>query len=451
MILESARPSNYGMLTGLLTHMLRSVVSTPIEVPAFVNESLALLNARQLVDRFGMLFLHNLNLRRDNPLEDIQSEDDFGVLQAIGITDNLKKGKARLPTPQPEDNDIYPLGLNPTWKEIITCFRETPWLLMRSWAWRAEWSQLNNHAIKLFLLCTNHLWMSLNSQWLFTGSAPLSTTLEEAMKSWTVGEVHNTIRSLRFLPCNAGLEGSITGKRVKTFSERRVIFFPDDMSAEHPTSVWQPLARQPGYIHEYHEVVNSLDVAEKDNLNLALETLLAHTQCLPNGFRGSKKSKVRGAIWTWDRDGTVEVLANPMFYKLVQVGNGGEKKSKRPRKAPLHRSIKELEISLVEHCGYDHRVARQAVNWKRKNSRRKNANRSNQAKGKRVPPRRKKNVISIEDEAEDMVGWTADLDMDIIYSEDEHGSGGDSDSGSTDDGEREGCIADEFDVEDLYL
>jgi hypothetical protein len=470
-ILETRRPENYGILTGLLTHMLRSVVSTPMEVPSFVNESLALLNTRQLVDRFGMLFLHNLNLKRENPLEDVQEQDDLGVLKAIGVADHLKKRKPRLPTPAPDDPDVFPIGHSPTWKEIVKCFQESPWLLMKAWTWREEWSQMNNHAVKLFILCTNHVWMSLNVTLLVDGIPPISTTLQEAMESWTIQSVHSTIRSVQFIPCNAGLEGSIPGRRVKNLQERRPVYFPRNLAFEHPTSVWQALCSQPGYIFEYQEIIKKLNTPARENLDLALDTLLSHIHCFPNGFHGSKNSKTRGTIWTWSRSSVVEVITNPRFYKLARVGNAGRKKSQTSRKAPLHQSVKNLQISLVEHSGFGPKVAKQAVNWKRRYDKK---HRSSKAKGKRVPPRKKKKPEV--DEGEDAGGsgtgspcglggsgeggqnvlpWHADLDNDIDTGDDGHNED-DDDSGNDDEDDGDGEDGEddkepsEDDLEDLY-
>src|SRR5215510_5268071 len=52
--LYAVNPPNYGIMTGLLNYLLQSVLYTPTNISSYINESLALLRYRQVVDRFGM-------------------------------------------------------------------------------------------------------------------------------------------------------------------------------------------------------------------------------------------------------------------------------------------------------------------------------------------------------------------------------------------------------------
>src|SRR5277367_5481516 len=77
--LYTTHPPNYGILMGLLTYLLQSILFTPQTVSSYVNESLALLQFHQVVDRFGMFFLHDLNLNQRICLPPVLRKDDLGV------------------------------------------------------------------------------------------------------------------------------------------------------------------------------------------------------------------------------------------------------------------------------------------------------------------------------------------------------------------------------------
>ena len=60
--LKRLNPPNLGILTGILNHMLRSIISTPIVYDFHVRESLALLKYRHIVEQANMFFLPELEL-----------------------------------------------------------------------------------------------------------------------------------------------------------------------------------------------------------------------------------------------------------------------------------------------------------------------------------------------------------------------------------------------------
>jgi hypothetical protein len=376
--LFSKDPANYGIMTGLFTYMLQSVIFTPTLVSSFVNESLALLRYRQVVDRFGMFFLHNLDLGLEKCLPEVLSKDDLDVLSRLGV--KLKK-KSRPRMPSPDDNgEIFPLGKEPTWSAVQGSLRESPWVLMRAWSWSPELDNLDRVACRLFQLFTVHIWAALHDTWRTDSDTVCPTTLKEALNCWTFQEIHRQTKMVTFIACNAGLCGIDESRRVRSFAERRELYFPPSLDGL--SCHWETFATEPGYINEYHRICDKRSVEDIIRLNDHLEELLSNCQCLPNSCRGGSQGK-SGRDVVWDiKNKCVVILTNPLFYKLQKVGNGGQQR--KMRRAPTHTAKKQLLVSFLEHQGVTTRVAKRAVNWSKSIAKR----RSGKAKNRRAPPQR---------------------------------------------------------------
>ena len=74
--LRRINPPNLGILTGILNHMLRSTISTPIVYDFHVRESLALLKYRHIVEQANMFFVLELELDLQPCLDSVQESDD---------------------------------------------------------------------------------------------------------------------------------------------------------------------------------------------------------------------------------------------------------------------------------------------------------------------------------------------------------------------------------------
>jgi hypothetical protein len=430
--LHSKNPANYGIMTGLLTFMLQSVLFTPTMVSSFVNEALALLWYRQNVDRFGMFFLHSLDLNKEKCLPEMLIEDDLDVLRTLGVT-LKKKSRPRMPSPD-NDVEVFPLGRAPSWPTIQKSVRESPWILMRAWSWSPQLANLERAACKLFILFTVHIWATLHENWRTECDAICPTTVEEALKYWTLQEIHHQIKSVTFVACNAGLAGIPDTKKMQSFADRRELYFPpsDDGLSSH----WNILATAPGYINEYHIICDKRSVDDINQLNDDLAELLSNCHCLPNSRRDGNGGK-RGRDVVWDiKSERVVILTNPSFYKLQRVGEGGQKRNMR--RAPTHTAKKQLLITLLEHTGVSTRTAKAAVNWSKSIAKR----RSGKAKNRRVPPppRKRKETDSEDGDNEEIFG-DEDSSMGDLggkiggtdSEEDEYSEGSGSDGGSLDD------------------
>jgi hypothetical protein len=391
-------------------------------VSSYVNESLALLRFRQVVDRFGMFFLHDLDLNRKICLPPVLRKDDLGVLKSLGV--NLSKKKTVKSFDPEVTTEEYPLGEAPSWNEVERCIKDQPWKLMHSWLWSDSLGLLNRNACLLFQKFTTHIWTCLNAKWRTSQEPIRPACLQDAIKCWTLDNVHSQIKSVAFIPCNADLLGNVPGRRVPSFADRRSLYFPT--MSEGLVGYWKLLNTNPGYIAAYQEICSGLGEDDVSNLDSDISTLLSECQCLPCSIRISGNEKnTQQVIWKVQKQ-DILVWTNPAFYKLVRISNS--LRHSNTRAPPAHTPKKSLQISLLEHDGVSKDIARKAVNWSRALQKRSydKAHKTGRSKNRRVPPQRKKQQVqekvseSEQEEVEDEEEYEGDEDEEEDYEEVEY-------------------------------
>jgi hypothetical protein len=399
--------SNYGVMTGLFTYLMQSVLFTPTMVNSYVRESLALLNYKATVDRFGMFFLHDLDMTRDVCLPGVLVKDDLDILRKLGVEGirGLPNPRADPPRNDDEEEEAYPIGRKPSWQELITALKVQPWTIMRRWTWpsaldqykNAEEGSMMHAASELFQLFTSQIWATLNDSWKKNPELRAPTTLEEALECWTLDQLHKCLNSYWIIPCNSDIHGDIPGPKASSFASRSGFYFVEAASKK-LGGVWEPLAKAPGFISEYQKQTEELDDDDVDELNGHLEALFSQCQCLPN-------SKFDGGSVIWEvRKGDVVLLGNPRFYKLVSVGNSGRRH--QTRRAPTHAGKVALQAALLQLTGLSKKQARMTLNLQKTLTLAAagKKKRSAQARNRRVPPTRKKqsrSAVNLDDEDSD--------------------------------------------------
>lgn len=128
-------PPNYGILTGLFAFLMQSILFTPPQTDPYVTESLNLLCFREVVERFGLFFLHDLDLSLNHCLPEILRMDDADVYRSLKISTHRTK-RLQLqhlqPHPQIEVNpDEHPIGPTPTWKQLENALQKQPWNILK--------------------------------------------------------------------------------------------------------------------------------------------------------------------------------------------------------------------------------------------------------------------------------------------------------------------------------
>jgi len=415
------RPSNYGVLSGLLAYLMQSVMFTPPLVNTFVRESLAALQYRRLCDSFGMFFLHTLDLERNPCLEDILQADsaDPGIKRILG---ELKAPGARFVRPArvagDEAGDIYPIGRNPTWAEIKRSLEGNPFDIVSQWEFPmnlqsysdAPNSSIEGKACKIFIRFCRALWVSIHPGWLALGEVPEPATIEEALECWSLHSVVKHTMNIEFRPCNSGRFKGVSGARTASFGERWKIYFVDE-GVVLPTR-FQAFGEETGYIHLYRQTVRPLNTDDTRELNRCLEELLSNCQCLPDSDLARARN---AAIWKVDK-GKMIILVNADHLRIEGVGTQtrGEGRVRRAPRAPAaHRAPKDVQVQMLIQEGYNAEDSERAVRMKakgvlarekhkvREEGKRKAARRSKKAKNYRNPPKRQQNKARNESDEGD--------------------------------------------------
>ena len=405
------RPPNYGVLSGLFSYLMQSVMFTPPLVNTFVRESLAALEYKRHCESDGIFFLHTFDLTKEPCLEGVLLEDDSSIKRILGT---LKEPGVRWDRGQPDaeddENNPYPLGRTPTWAQITQSLQNNPFELMAKWSFpvelghyaEAEEGSIEGRACEIFIKFTRGVWVVVNPQWMKSRSPEAQrinpTTIKEALECWSVDSICEKMENLRFRPCNSGFR-EVSGRPTLSFADRFRIYFPDE--DEEIPRLWQIFTEESGYLHQYHKVARHLGTDDTRELNRCLGELLSHCQCLPD----SALPDSRGNIWRVESQRMI-LLANPTHYLIHGVSSakaGRGKAGSRPKRAPAaHRPPRDAMVQWLIQEGIEEERSARAVELKTRSLRaaekRKAQRRSTKKKKARKPPtKRNKDTSDSED------------------------------------------------------
>ena len=180
---------------------------------------------------------------------------------------------------------------------------------------------------KLFVQLTCQLWMQIDEAWLIDPEhRPEPTSLQDAIKAWSLNEMFKNVRSCGFKACNANIPGSAgAGCRQASFSERMNTFFPDADEDSKPAnrSPWSIFWTKPGYVWEYHELLKNCAPSEGFDIRKQLGKLFLLVETLPDSVKGSLKTP--GKTWRLEEDKVV-LITNPKLYKIKGICKENERK-----------------------------------------------------------------------------------------------------------------------------
>lgn len=388
-------------MSGLFAFLMQSVLFTPAMVRPYVKESLQRLNFNAIVNKFGMFFLHDLDMSKELCLPEVVEQDDLDVLRALGLNPRQAQLAATAPGWQHGDNNgsddiAYPLGRTLTWNELKTALSEQPWVILHQWSWPSELDKFRDAqsgspehlASSLFQLFTAQVWAALNASYKSDAALRRIETVENAVEFWSLDSIHKYLKAYSLIPCNSMVRGRAAGPRVPSFEERASLYFvkPNKELAK----LWAYLAQVPGYIAQYRQA------GDIDQLDLALRTLFSFCQCLPN-------SKLDNAGGIWEvKHSRVIMLTNPHYYKLESVGLRTKQRhtTRNTRSAPAHAAKKHFRASLLELHGISRDVAINTLKFNElvKNTaaareKMRSKNRSAKVKNFRQPPKKKQSSM----------------------------------------------------------
>jgi hypothetical protein len=404
------KPPNYGILTSINMHLIRSTLITPICTTGYLQEALYSLhfNAERttLTQRFGMFFLHTLDYDTGY-IPEIEDEDTPETDRVMGLN-KKRKAKKSAPLQIAEadiDPDTYPLGLSPAWFEIVKMLEDNPGSLIRPWIASQELPAVSMKAAELFIGMTNDLTRhSLNPAHLKSKLTLQISTIEDAMQFWTVESFQTHFLSCQFKASNFGLRGARTGPAQSSFQDMAIIFFPPLQTVFNPSSVWGPFSRQ-GYISIYHKELQRRSLEKQDELFQELNAIFRRLQCLPVASACGSGARQQGKLWTTS-DGAIEVNTNPRFYRLREIGD--PVKAKRRVALRIKYTNKVIESRLIAgYKGIPIQLSRRIAKLQDK---------AGQAKMKRQPPLnrwQKRKRDDLDDDLNDSDGQGCEDHMEI--------------------------------------
>ena len=349
--LHRRSPENYGVLSGVVSYMLQSVLSTPARVEGYVREALRNVHYYQVMDRFGMFFLHDLDTEAADILPEVRSEDTMEIKRIVGA------GKQKVGMGRMEWTGgvvVYGRGVRMaadgavevtegrkkvSWVELTRLMDEEPWEVVSKYRWNArleEYKTAGRQTVAgmagvLFQLFTEQIWGTVNVERL-VGTEILAANVEKALEYWTLDFVWMEVKWKRLFPWNCPpMHGAIPGMKMSTFQNLVSMYFPGE-KVPMGDGVWKQLSEF-GYIYTYREIVKRLDEGEGEDLRMHLGRLLSECQCLPWSRRTAEG---KGGPWMVEK-GNLMMAVNPEYYMVSprilanaeRKGRGADSRSTR--------------------------------------------------------------------------------------------------------------------------
>lgn len=389
------RPNNFGICTSLIMHLIRCVCHNPIPMVPHLTKALKDLGAAETIARFGMFFLHALDLSLSS-IVGIDQDDTQACEQYYG-KHRPRTSKAKLGNPfvlndnNPIDAELYPLGKETTWSQWKEAMSRDPASLMRPCVWESDWaSQQDPDAQKLFIAFTRDYWSTLKTEALRISRGPTPDTLQAAMEVWSVTSVQHTAVSTNFVACNAGLNGIFLGGRHAGFLEHARLFFPDP-SDDDESSQLKWFIRY-GYLKTFFSLCEE-GLHTRDRILQGLNNIFTRIQCLPDGLPTR--------LWRVTDQG-INFMTNSDFYKLERIVNTSSAANKRrPARVKVGEATMILRLN-----GLQEEKNPTAIPITR-DMKSKNKARSNRAKNARKPPITRHNGAPVVAPVEITVGCAA--------------------------------------------
>lgn len=364
---------NYGIMTSIIIHLLRNVSFVVPAKHPHLTEALRDMSYEGVIQRFGMFFLQDLD-PVTGELAVISQEDNEDVAYRLAsrVARNKKSRNPSKPRFAQGNSDVtakYPLGEWPTWNKLVHCLDTDPTRVFSPWRWSTirAWDE---YAADLFIAFTKDMWLALDPSRLRNHFIP-ATTLKEAMQSWSISHVSQSLVSVKFLSNSHGLKKKT--KRCQDFADLVDTFFPE-ADALPSKAVWSRFTQRHGYLHMYLEYKETLSDEQFLDIKRNLGELLGHTQSLPNSTKSSKSSL--GRLWSGSH-GTVDMLTNSKTYRIKGIGS--EKQTAR----------KVMRINLPSYQVVTRLDEVQGISTRASKNIRQRQKRSATSRNKRKPPQKR--------------------------------------------------------------
>ena len=150
------RPSNFGIFTGILMHIIQHICHSPIAQQKYLWEALQDVRFQEVMNDYGMFFLHDLDLDH-HCIHEILTGDPYDCKIAMSFKGQVPKPLTVAQTP----NSQPPLGDTPAWPEVKAFIGWGANVFMNEWVWDPEWDEENPMAVQLFVQFTREYFATL--------------------------------------------------------------------------------------------------------------------------------------------------------------------------------------------------------------------------------------------------------------------------------------------------
>jgi hypothetical protein len=327
--------------------MIQHVGVTPIIKDADLGQHLVDLRFEAISERFGLFFLHNLDVTNGD-LPEIPEGDSKASLAKMGITAQKKKAKVGIPKSQTVQSQEAL-----TWASLNSQLNHRDSTIrIREFVWDPLWLAYCV-AEDIFCQFTHQYWM-VNTPQTFRGLTEVPATLEVAMELWSLNSIKERMNQhefdTRLIPSADGLQNVPPKSRTQVFSRKRTAFFPEPDQAPNPRSHWTAFYNS-GYVMAYHRMIKKSS-DEGKALRDSLDGIFEHLQVLPHN--PGRPDDVK-QLWRWEGQ-SLKLLLNSSYIQLTdrklgyKEGTGKEQRQGGKHKA---RSKTEMKILLVGKMTYD--------------------------------------------------------------------------------------------------
>lgn len=311
------RLENYRLMSLIIGHLLRHTFVTPRIKHQEVRNALEDTRFSQIVARFGLFFLHGLNLTTMR-IRVLPEADPTGLIKAYKIPFKTKT-KAIRPLPlsllRTKKSIRYPWGTKLSQSMIKDLLLSIPDEFLMKPCSSEVLSLKISESNKIFRVFTSEIWTLLSPHYVTPPAIP--GTLAEAISLWSLKNIRGSIciGDIFLHATYDGLELP-AGKKLKDterFSGRRHIFFPEKTAGmRSPCTVFLEHATQ--YLSMYHYFHDTHTEEESQQLDEDLDGIFALLQCLPASTVTSKMD----VVWNIKR-GEIEFVVNGRYLPCQAV------------------------------------------------------------------------------------------------------------------------------------
>jgi hypothetical protein len=132
------RPSNLGLSTAILMHMICQMCHSPIVKTKYILDILRDVHFQDIMSDYGMYFLHNLGHDHHCILQ-IPDADPTTCKEAMSRNGKGHKPLIVASPPSSGPSDLYSIGDSPAWAEIKSFIEHGAQTLMYQWVWDPDW------------------------------------------------------------------------------------------------------------------------------------------------------------------------------------------------------------------------------------------------------------------------------------------------------------------------